>query len=183
MVLWLNGYMKNIIIGVVLVALVVVVYIFVVAPKEQTVVVADHKNIAYELDGQRITLKNGTADFVAGDDSAPRSTVTYFGNEATGDFNGDGINDIAFLLAQDNGGSGTFFYIVAAIKADAGYTGTNGIFLGDRIAPQTTEFREGQIIVNYATRKIDEPMTARPSVGVSKYLKIEGNRLVETSGN
>jgi len=59
------------------------------------------------------------------------------------------------------------------------YKGTNAILLGDRIAPQTTEIKNGQVIVNYADRAAGEPMTARPSVGVSKYLKVEGTTLVE----
>ena len=36
------------------------------------------------------------------------------------------------------------------------------------------------IVANYADRKEDEPMTTAPSVGVSKYLKIEDGALVET---
>ncbi len=139
----------------------------------------DYKNATYEIDGQRVTLNAGQAHIVAGDDSAPQATVAYFGNAVNGDFNGDGTIDTAFLLTQDNGGSGTFFYAVAALKKPSGYQGTNGIFLGDRIAPQTTEVIDGQIIVNYADRKPTDPMTARPSIGVSKYLQISGDRLVD----
>ncbi len=141
----------------------------------------DYKNATYEIDGQRVTLQNGSADVVAGDDSFPKSLIRYFGNEVKGDFNADGLDDVAFLLTQDNGGSGTFYYAVAALKTETGYVGTNGIFLGDRIAPQTTEFRDGQIIVNYADRKPDEPMTTTPSVGISKYLKIVDGKLTEVN--
>jgi len=44
----------------------------------------------------------------------------YFGNEATGDLNGDGQADKAFLVTQDPGGSGTFYYVIAALKTAAG---------------------------------------------------------------
>ena len=96
----------------------------------------------------------------------------YFGNEATGDLDADGIEDVAFIVTQNGGGSGTFYYVGAAFKnSDDSYTRTNLVLLGDRIAPQTTEIRDKTIIVNYADRKEGEPMTARPSVGISKYLQ------------
>ncbi len=141
--------------------------------------VGDPRNTTYQIDGQMVMLENGEAHFIAGDDSAPKATVKYFGNSVVADFNADGSDDEAFILTQDNGGSGTFYYVVAAINSGEGYQGTNAIFLGDRIAPQSTEFRNGEIIVNYATRRANEPMTASPSVGVSKYLKVVNDRLVE----
>jgi len=52
-------------------------------------------------------------------------------------------------------------------------------YIGDRIALQTTNIKDGEICVNYADRKVDEPRTAAPSVGVTKYLKVENDRLVE----
>lgn len=142
---------------------------------------SDYKNIFYEIDGQSIMLKNGKAEVEITPGSASKSITQYFGNEVKADLNGDGTEDVAFLLTQDNGGSGTFFYVAAALKTEDGYGGTNAVFLGDRIAPQTTEFRDGEVIVNYAERKPGEPMTARPSIGVSKYLKISGDRLVEVA--
>ena len=143
------------------------------------VAATDYKNASYEIDGIKVQLKDGVANYTAADDSAPKATVRYFGNEARGDFNNDGLQDVAFIITQDNGGSGTFYYIVAALNNGNGYDGTNGVFLGDRIAPQTTEFRNNEIVANYADRKAGEPMTARPSVGVSKYLNIENKKLVE----
>jgi hypothetical protein len=66
------------------------------------------------------------------------------------------------------------------VDEDGRYQGTNAVLLGDRIAPQTTEIRDGgMLIVNYVERKPGEPMTTRPSMGVSKYLKVEGTMLVE----
>ncbi len=173
--------MNKKILGIVL-ALVAVTagYLLVTSKKDPSLMTGkDYKNISYEIDGQLVALKNGEAHYIASDDSAPRAIVRYFGNGVSGDFNGDGLIDETFLLTQDNGGSGTFYYVVAALNMDEGYRGTNAIFLGDRIAPQTTEFHNGEIIVNYAVRRPEEVMTARPSVGVSRYLKIEGNRLVE----
>ena len=36
-------------------------------------------------------------------------TTRVFGNEATGDLDGDGKPDTAFLLTQETGGTGVFF--------------------------------------------------------------------------
>lgn len=133
--------------------------------EEQGDAVRDYRNAEYTIEGQPVTLSGNTR---------------YFGNEMKGDFNGDGLEDVSFIITRDEGGSGTFFYVVVALNSADNYTGTNAIFLGDRIAPQTTEFRDGLIIVNYADRKPDEPMTARPSQGVSKYLKVVNSVLVES---
>jgi hypothetical protein len=72
-----------------------------------------------------------------------------------------------------------FYYIVAALNTPTGYKGTDAILLGDRIAPQTTEFKGGKIVANYADRRQDEPFSEVPSVAVSKYFKITSGELVE----
>jgi hypothetical protein len=102
-----------------------------------------------------------------------RAFLNYFGNEAEGDLNGDGIADAAFLVTSNSEGSGTFFYVVAALQTPSGYQTTNGVFLGDRIAPQTTQISGGVVAVNFADRKLNEPMTAKPSVGVSKRFRLQ----------
>ncbi len=140
-----------------------------------------YKDTAYTVEGQSVQLVNGVAETEAAPGSASKVTTRVFGNEAEGDLNGDGVSDIAFLLTQNSGGSGTFYYIVVGLKTDTGYQGTNAIVLGDRIAPQTTEIHDGEIVVNYADRKAGEPMTTMPSVGVSKYFKITNGQLVEVT--
>jgi hypothetical protein len=140
--------------------------------------VLDYKNATYVIEGQPVALVDGRAETPAAPGSASMVVTQYFGNEATGDLNGDGTPDVVFLLTQNSGGSGTFYYVVAALETAGGYEGTSAVLLGDRVAPQTTEIRDGQVIVNYAERRADEPMTARPSIGVSKYLKVEGTTLV-----
>lgn len=138
-----------------------------------------YEDATYAIDGKLVTLTDGRSETELVPGSASTLVTQYFGNETAGDFNGDGATDVVFLLTQSSGGSGTFFYVVAALKIPGGYEGTNAILLGDRIAPQTTEFRNGEIIVNYAERRPDEPMTTQPSMGVSKYLRVENGALVE----
>ncbi len=138
-----------------------------------------YKDSSYVVEGEEITLADGYAETEQVPGVASKTITRHFGNEAEGDLDGDDISDIAFLLTQERGGSGVFYYIVAGLKTDTGYQGTNAVFLGERIAPQTTEIHEGTLIVNFAERKEGEPMTADPSVGVSKYLQVSEGELVE----
>jgi hypothetical protein len=146
-----------------------------------TTVTSDYKNATYNIEGQSVTLVNGVSEVPAAPGSASKVTTKYFGNNATADLNGDGKEDTAFILTQNSGGSGTFYYVVVALKTADGYQGTNGVVLGDRIAPQTTEVKNAQVVVNYADRAAGEPMTAQPSVAVSKYLEVRGTELVEVA--
>ncbi|MCX6716329.1 MAG: hypothetical protein NTV72_00150 [Candidatus Taylorbacteria bacterium] len=139
----------------------------------------NQKAISYVIDGQTVTLVNGESTLPSPADSSATIKTKYFGNEAFGDLNGDDISDIALILTQNSGGSGTFYYVVVAFSTPDGLVGTNGVLLGDRISPQTTEIKNRQLIVNYADRKAGEPMTAAPSFAISKYLSLVGNKLVE----
>ena len=138
----------------------------------------DFKNTTYTIEGSAVTLVGGVAETEVAPGSASKTVTRYFGNEVRSDLNGDGREDAVFLLTQEAGGSGTFFYAVAAIDTGNGYAGSQGFLLGDRIAPQTTELsrnprHKNVIVVNYAVRAPGEPMTARPSVGKSVWLKLD----------
>lgn len=134
----------------------------------------DYKNLSYTIDGQAVQLVDGLSETEAAPGSASKVITKYFGNEVKKDLDGDGRDDIAFLLTQETGGSGTFFYVVAALNTKNGYKGSAAVLLGDRIAPQTTESGPGKsIIVNYMDRASGEPMTARPSVGKSLRLILD----------
>jgi hypothetical protein len=140
---------------------------------------ASYRDATYEVDGKRVTLTNGLSEVEAAPGSASKVVTRIFGSDASGDLNGDGKADIGFLLTQSSGGSGTLFYAVVALRTSNGWTGTNAVLLGDRVAPQPSQVRDGVLIVNYAERKPGEPMTERPSVGVSTYLRVVNGTLVE----
>ncbi|NCN07179.1 hypothetical protein GW933_00655 [Candidatus Falkowbacteria bacterium] len=141
----------------------------------------DVKNCTYIINNENIALENGYAEKVLSTELATKSVVRYFGNQVAADFNNDGTNDEIFILTQDNGGSGTFYYAVGAINTSGGCFGTNTILLGDRIAPQTTELKDGMAVVNYADRAENEPMTSQPSIGVSRYFQIIDGKLLEVN--
>ncbi len=167
-------------IGALIIIAVTIVFLYAHGTKKISQVTStDYKNSTYLIEGKTVTLINGHAEIAATPGSATKIVTQYFGNEAAGDLNGDNLSDVAFIITQSRGGSGTFYYVVVALQTANGYQGTNAVLLGDRIAPQTTEINNGQLVVNYADRWVGEPMTARPSVGVSKYLKIQGISLEE----
>ncbi len=147
----------------------------------------DYKNATYVIDGMVVKLTDGISEVEAAPGSASKITTQYFGNELKYDLNADGREDVVFLLTQQTGGTGTFYYVVAALQKNIAmrqgdenfvYVGSQGLLLGDRIAPQTTEVsknsnHKGVIVVNYADRKPGEPMTTAPSVGKSIWLKLD----------
>lgn len=162
------------IIAVLILALLIVGAVYFFGRKAE---VSDVKNNTYTIDGHAVTLVNGQAESEAAPGSASKVVTQYFGNEAVGDVNGDGQPDTVFILTQSTGGSGTFYYAAVALKTAHGYTGTNAVLLGDRVAPQTTEIHDGNIVVNYMDRKAGDPMTAPPSVGKSLYLDVSNGTL------
>ncbi len=145
--------------------------------------VMDYKNTTYLIEGQPVTLTDGLSEMESAPGSATKIVTKYFGNEVVHDLNNDGQEDVVFLLTQDRGGSGTFFYVVAALNTPTGYRGSHAYLLGDRIAPQSTTIDEGTttlgtkrenvIVVHFATRKPNEPFTSQPTVGKSVWIKLD----------
>ncbi len=146
--------------------------------EKQPTTSADYKNAEYVIEGEQVKLIDGVSEMVDSADSSVKTVTKYFGNELKTDLNNDGREDVVFLLTQETGGSGTFYYVVASLNTERGFVGSDGYFLGDRIAPQTTEVSQNPnhknvIVVNYADRAKDEPMTTPPAVGKSVYLKLD----------
>ena len=137
-----------------------------------------YRSAEYMIEGQRIRLDDGLAGPNPAPGSASRTITRYFGHELKTDLNSDGREDVVFLLTQQRGGSGTFFYVVAALNTNAGYRGSDGYRLGDRVAPQATAVsgnprHKNVIVVSYSDRRPEEPMTAQPSLGKRVYLKLD----------
>jgi hypothetical protein len=149
------------------------------APTPRAPVAFDPLNATYVIENQSVTLVNGKTESSAAPGSATKITTTIFGQPVSGDLNGDGKADAAVIIVQNPGGSGTFYYAAAAIDTGHGTKGTNAILLGDRIAPQNIQVTNGEIIANYADRNPGEPFATQPSLGVSKYLILNGGTLVE----
>lgn len=139
--------------------------------EKQAYAADDYKDAEYIIEGERVRLTDGMAETEAAPGSASKVVTQYFGNEVVTDLDDDGREDVVFLLTQETGGSGTFYYVVAALNTARGYVGSEALLVGDRINPQTTEKGNGKIIiVTYADRAPEEPFSAVPSVGKSIWL-------------
>lgn len=139
---------------------------------------ADPANTTYLIDDKQVTLIGGVAEEVIENSSSAIRTA-IFDQPVIGDLDNDGDRDMALLLQRQTGGSGIFYYLAVALQnSDTTAQGLNTLFVGDRIAPQTIEIKNGVVILNYAERKPDEPMSAQPSIGVSLYAGVENGLLV-----
>lgn len=140
----------------------------------------DAQNSTFTVDNQIITLTNGISETPIENSSALTET-RYLGYLATGDLNGDDLLDHVFFISQTTGGSGTFFYVVAALQNTNGYTTTNAFFVGDRITPQSIEIRNDtkEIRVYYAGHQPDEPMANTPTAEKVLLLKTTKKGVLE----
>ena len=122
------------------------------------------RNLTVNLDGQSFTLKDGVAVQAAPPGSATTNTVRIVGEPALGDATGEGEQDAALLIANDPGGSGTFYYAVLAVNHGGAYQATNAVPLGDRIVPKGIEFTDGHFVYRFLDRQSGAPMAAEPTV-------------------
>jgi len=138
---------------------------------------ADPLQASYVVEDQEVRLVAGRGEVKSAPGSATKIRTSVFGKPVYGDLDGDGVDDAALLLVQEPGGSGTFYYVAAALNVHGAYRGTNAVLLGDRVAPQNVAIRNGLVVATYADRRPEEPMSAPPSVGKSKYLTLKDGAL------
>ena len=142
--------------------------------------VTDPLNTTYIIEGQKIRLIDGRSEIETTPGSATKVITSAFGKPVYGNIDGEGNTDAALILTHDPGGSGTFYYVAAALNVNGSYLGTRAILLGDRVNVRNISVRNGLIIADYADHRLGEPMTATPSVGKSKHLILENDVLKET---
>lgn len=134
----------------------------------------------YRIEDREVTLNGGYASHEVAEGSASRTETRVFGEPVMGDLNGDGTEDAALLLTQTTGGTGTFFYVAAALARGDGFLGTDAAFLGDRIAPQNITLRDGVLTVNYAEHAEGQALADAPTAAVSAYFTLTGAYLSHT---
>lgn len=137
----------------------------------------DPLNATYLIGGQKIALHNGFSEQPVVPGSAARMVTRIFGTPVQGDLDGDGDEDTVLILVHNQGGSGTFYYVTAAMNLGGQYRTTNAVLLGDRISPQDIKIVQGIIVASYKDRRSHEPMTKVPSVGKKTYLLCENETL------
>ena len=139
----------------------------------------DPLNAVYRIDEAEIRLRDGRFEIPAAPGSAALLSAVVFDTPVFGDLDGDGIPDAALILVYQAGGSGTFYYLAAALKRENGFRGTNAILLGDRIKPRAVRIHEGTITAEFLDRGAGEPMASAPTIAASRTAVVDGDGLVE----
>lgn len=131
----------------------------------------DFKEALFSISGEPVDLQEGIGKVRIPSEGNIETTVRYFGNDISHDVDGDGEEDVVFLVTRETN-SGIWYYVVAALKRGDGYEGSKAVLIGIDIAPQTLEKGEERtVIVNYAVRMGGE------SVGKSIYLLLDPKTL------
>ena len=137
------------------------------------------KNAVYRIENEWMQLENGLAEHPAAPRSASKIKVMLMGEATYSDLNYDQQEDAVIVLTYQGGGSGTFFYLAAALYENGKYSGTEGILLGDRIGSPAIKINNGLITIEYLDRGHDEPMAAVPGILHTRYFILKGARLTE----
>jgi hypothetical protein len=132
----------------------------------------DPSSATFTLDDGSITLSNGAYE---GD----TERAELLPKQASGDINSDGKEDTAVLLASSGGASGVFIYVAAYVSGPVSYKGSNAIFIGDRISPESISISNGVVTFSYLDRKADEPFSAEPTVRSVKQFVYKNGTLEE----
>jgi hypothetical protein len=114
-------------------------------------------NATYRIHGQSVALREHAIRPMAPGSATGEAISVWEGTPLYGDLDGDGDADAALALAQDLGSSGAFSYLVAALRGDDDYEGSNAIFLGDGIDRPQVSIEEGSIRVRFKDRPDGAP--------------------------
>lgn len=126
---------------------------------------ADPANAGYYIDGIVYTLVNGVLE-QAIEDSTTVNKFKLLDFKAEGDINKDGTDDVAVVITNDAGGSGTFYYL-AIFTSGSSPVIENTSYLGDRIVVKDITFTNNQFQVKYLDRDSEADMASDPTIEIT----------------
>ena len=142
------------------------------------------KNLEYHLgiikeaqtDGNGvINLKDGLfAEAIP--NSSSKLKVDYV-DSATGDLNGDGVEDAVVLLAINTGGTGTFMQLAAVLNQIGQLKHIDTADLGDRTKVNSIQIEDGIIKVQTIVHSASDPQCC-PSLEKLQEFVLQGDRLI-----
>lgn len=139
----------------------------------------DPANATFNFEDGPVTLSAGKNERTVAPGSAMIEETIILDKFAYGDINSDGKEDTVLFLARYGGGSGTFIYLAAFVSGPIIHRGSNAVFIGDRISPQSIAINKNLITVNYLGRTFDEPFTAEPTIPVTGQFIYKNGELQE----
>lgn len=125
---------------------------------------SDPLNTTYTIGDRPVSLVDGRNEEPAAPDSSSKIITQVWGEPLFADMNKDHSDDAVLILTQSAGGSGTFYYVAAAIATPEGYQATPGHLLGDRIKPQGIEVVDSKARISFLTRGYEESFADVPTV-------------------
>lgn len=128
---------------------------------------------------QQIALTDGIGYYEDGGSGRPfvRSIDHLI---ATGDLNGDGVEDAVALLVDYSTGSGDFIYLAPVLNAMTEPKPLDTLMIGDRTPVKSLIIKGDQVILEQIAHGPDDPACC-PSRNVRKVFILEGDQLVERS--
>jgi hypothetical protein len=133
---------------------------------------ADPANAGYYIDGILYTLVNGALEQQIDKSSDVLNKFKLLDFKASGDINADGTDDIAVVLINDAGGSGTFYYIGILTSGPTPIV-ENTSFLGDRIEVKGIEFVGNKFEVTYLDRDVETSFANPPTIEIVGIAEID----------
>ena len=130
----------------------------------------DPANAGYYIDGILYTLTNGELEQPIEDSSAVNK-FKLLDFKATGDLNKDGIDDVAVVITNDSGGSGTFYYL--AIFTSGTPIVENTYNIGDRIKVEDLKFADNKFQVTYLERDSEADMASEPTIQITTIAEMD----------
>jgi heat shock protein HslJ len=142
------------------------------------------RNIEYRgIHDNAATLRDGVHEgepFVPGGASRPRVELLDM-PPVLHDLDGDGIDDLAVLLAESSGGSGVFTWLAIVACRDDRAVNIGTIGLGDRVMIRSMAGREGAIVVEFVAAGPGEPLCCPTRKVRNRYRLRDGKLLLASS--
>ena len=125
---------------------------------------SDPLNTTYMIGNRPVSLVDGRSEEPVAPSSSGKVITQIRNTPLFADLNKDDIDDAVLILTQSTGGSGTFYYVAAAIATPIGYKGTAGHFLGDRIKLQGIEVLGSTARLHFLTHGSEESFADDPTL-------------------
>ena len=139
----------------------------------------DPSNATFIFEDGSVTLSSGQNEKPITPDGVLVEETVLLDKFAYGDINADDKEDTVLLLARYGGGSGTFVYLAAFVSGPVTYRGSEAIFIGDRIIPQSISISGNVVTVVYLDRRAGEALADESTVLVSRQFMYRAGKFEE----
>jgi hypothetical protein len=119
-----------------------------------------------------------SVQLVDGGYAVEKMTLTLLPQIAIGDLNGDAIDDAAVLLAENNGGSGTFVSLVVIASRDGKFDQVGMTYIDDRPIIESLTIQDGAILLKAVVHSFNDAMVSPTENVTFTYRLLENNLLM-----